>query len=140
MLGMYTPLVVIGVWTKSASTTPRYASYTTMYSLLSTQKLMLILSFIMYRLLALISIFYTVGLSFFSPHLEIRFLLPALPFLHLLCGPVLQDMIQYGWSTDAAQNRYIYKVLLCSYNVVNSCEHCLLFLYLVADACCKYSF
>lgn len=72
---------------------------------------MRILSFITYRLLALISIFYTMGLSFFSPHLEIRFLLPALPLLHLLCGPVLQDMIQYGWSTDTAQNWYVYIVL-----------------------------
>jgi len=64
------------------------------------------------RLLALVSVFYTVGLSFFSPHLEIRFLLPALPFLHLLCGPVLQDMIQFGWSTDTELRRYVNGILI----------------------------
>lgn len=49
------------------------------------------------------SLFYAVGLSVFSAHQEIRFLLPCLPFLHVVAGIVLHDLLVWCRS---ASHRY----------------------------------
>jgi hypothetical protein len=43
--------------------------------------------------LAALSFFYAFGLHLFSVHQEIRFLLPALPFLHLLVGRTIFELL-----------------------------------------------
>lgn len=44
------------------------------------------------------SLAYAVGLSVFSAHQEIRFLLPCLPFLHIVAGTVLCDVLAWCYS------------------------------------------
>jgi hypothetical protein len=43
--------------------------------------------------LAALSFFYAFGLHLFSVHQEIRFLLPALPFMHLLVGRTIFEIL-----------------------------------------------
>jgi hypothetical protein len=53
---------------------------------------------VLHRILCAIALLYAVGLNAISPHMEIRFLLPSLPFLHLLAGSTIRDV--YIWSCN----------------------------------------
>ena len=57
-----------------------------------------------YRVLQGISLFYAVTLAFMSPHMEIRFLLPCLPFLHLAAGAALRELLL--WATSSHHRWY----------------------------------
>jgi hypothetical protein len=47
----------------------------------------------LYRVLVAFSLWYALSLNVISPHMEFRFLLPSLPFLHLYCGGVLREVL-----------------------------------------------
>lgn len=56
------------------------------------------------RALCTASLAYAAGLSLFSAHQEIRFLLPCLPFLHITAGAVLCDVLAWCYSDS---HRYL---------------------------------
>lgn len=63
------------------------------------------------RVLQGISFFYAVTLAFMSPHMEIRFLLPCLPYLHLTAGVALRELLL--WATS---NHHRWYTIYAYYN------------------------
>lgn len=101
VLGPYLLLVVWGLIRRSQSVFVRYVTLRAVCTVLINSPPLNVTPPV--RILAAFALWYGLSLNVISPHMEFRFLLPCLPFLHIFCGGVLRRALL--WCYNKKRNK-----------------------------------